>query len=559
MSVKNIAFFTPEVALDQSLHNYSGGLGVVSGSFLISARKLGVPMVGVTLLYTHGYYDQTLISANGRKKMAVTYIPRDYEGMLEKTGIKFQVTIKSTPVWIEVLTLPGGKFGSSPCVFLRTDIPENDYLSRLITAELYGGNPDRRIAQSIILGRGGVQALQRLGIPVRFYHLNESFACFAGLEIFKTALDGQGGNFNEALKETKKKVVFTTHTPVSAGNPCYDIHHLHSLINRNGVFAFNSDFLRRIGGDPFNMTAACLRLAGQANAVSLSHLRVAKEMWSWVENSAPLVGIANGVSADYWQYPEFKPARNTQTMRDCKAGRKESLFEHLAGFAGTFLGRDISGLRQAFTDTLVITWARRFAEYKRPELILADEEWLKKLLDEGKIFLIIAGKPHPHDMAMINAYDRLLEKCRRWSNFFVLPGYELELSRRLKAGSDLWLNTPRVPHEACGTSGMSAALNGALNASTADGWMNQANPNNCFLFGRCHSVPGQDWEDAKELKECLKKTIDCFYNRPDAWYQMALAAKLEAEENWTSDRMVRDYCRLLYCLNDQASFLQQGR
>ena len=193
-----------------------------------------------------------------------------------------------------------------------------------------------------------------------------------------------------------------------------------------------------------------------------------------------------------------------------------------------------------------IVWARRFAEYKRPKLLLSDLDWLTTNLKSNNFQMIFAGRPHPDDYEMIDTWNYIYSLSKELPNLVILPGYELQLSLDLKRGADVWLNTPRAPNEACGTSGMSAAMNGAINLSTPDGWMAEANPENCFLFGSPFCTPSQDALDLQKLKERIDKIVPMFNLEKDAWYQKALAAKLEAGIRWTSDRMVKEYSALLY-------------
>lgn len=539
-----IAFFTPEVAFNQDLHAYSGGLGVVSGDFLRSSHKLGLPVIGVTILPRQGYYDQCI--DNGFMK--INYVNRYYDGILERTGIKFTVEICSSPVWMEVWRLPEGKFSAAQTLFLDADIDPNDHISRLNTLQLYGGSRDsganleRKIAQSLLLARGGIEALKRLNISVSKYHGNESYTAFVPIELLCESLK-EGKSFREAVEYAKSRFVFTTHTPVSAGNPEYSI----SSVARIGGYDkfFDEEILKKIGSDPFNMTAACLRLSKKANAVSKKHLGTAQKLWHWVNGGSivkHMIAITNGVSRDYWQFESFKNAATPKEMEEAKLKHKREMIQYIMEKTGRCLSENI----------LTVVWAKRFTEYKRPHLLFYNfnqdkSEWIKSQLRKNKLQIIYAGKPHPDDDNMIHAFNRLLFASYELSNMVVLGGYELWLSKLLKAGADVWLNNPRFPLEASGTSGMSAAMNGAVNLSIVDGWMCEADPKNYFSFGT--QIPGgdQDSFDAEELRRCLETTvIPLFYSDKEEWYRKALAAKFEAEQYWTSDRMVSEYHNLLY-------------
>lgn len=529
-----VAVFTPEIAIDQELHTYSGGLGVVSGGFLKSAYKLGMPMVGITILPRQGYFDQCI--HNGR--MGICHVNRYYDDILEEADL-FKKEICSSPMWMKIFRLSEQRYQTSPVLFIDTDIDKNDLLSRSNTLQLYGGsrdsgaNVERKIVQSLVLSRGGLEALKRLDISVNIYHLNESHTAFVALDIFASVYR-ENKNFDEAVEYTRSRVVFTTHTPVRAGNPEYDL----EMVMRLGDYqdTLGREVLAKIGGDPFNMTVACLRLSGKANAVSQKHLGIAKELWHWVDNGAPLIAITNGVCRDYWQYSEFGSAVNQKELEEVKRNFKRKLLQYVKEQTGKFLGEHV------FT----VTWARRFAEYKRPKLLFYDLEWISSLLRSNSIQIIISGKPHPDDYAMVDVFNDLLHLSRELPNMVVLPGYELELSKMLKAGSDLWLNTPRSPNEASGTSGMSAQMNGALHMTTPDGWACEADPENCFLFGSRYPISNQDAFDVDELGERMNEAITMYYSSKEEWYQKAMRAKIEAEQRWTSDRMLKEYINLLY-------------
>ena len=535
-----IAFFTPEIAVDNSLYTYSGGLGVFAGGFLIAACKMGLPVVGVTLLPRQGYYDQYL---NENQKMGVRYVNRTYEGILEPTGVKFKIPLSGSEVWIEVLKLPAGRFGTTDIYFLDCDIEENDALSRSNTLQLYGGSRDsganieRKIAQSFILGRGGVRALELLNIPVELYHINESHAAFAALELLERELQ-LTADLETATEVVRSQVVFTTHTPVRAGNPEYGTYSDGTpMVLKMGSFGkeITSEVLRRVGGEPFNMTASCLRLSRKANAVSQKHGDVAQKLWHWVEDASTIIAITNGTSRDFWQAESFRNANTAEDMRFAKKQGKRAMLRFIEEHTGKHLSENI------FT----VVWARRFAEYKRPKLLFSDMEWLKSRLSANALQVVIAGRPHPDDYAMIDVWNWLYKRSTELPNLVVLAGYDLDMSKILKAGADLWLNTPRSPDEACGTSGMSAAMNGAINMSTPDGWMPEANPENCFLFGARFAASDQDAYDAEKLRDALDQVLVMYFT-PGEWSKRQLAAKLEAEMRWTSDRMVSQYQELLY-------------
>ncbi len=536
-----VAFITPEMGIDQSLHTYSGGLGFLGGEFLRSAYAMEKPFVAVSLLARCGYYDQHI----EHSRMSIGYTPRPYDDILESTGVKFTIPICKSPVWIEVKKLAAGKFQNAECYFLDCDIEENNRESRDSTLYLYGGshatgsNMERIIAQSIILGRGAVEAFKHLNIPVALYHLNESHAAFAGVALVDEFLR-VGISLEQAIAAVREKIVFSTHTPVSAGNPRYP---LYTEDGRNCVeFLWGCDdvvtrnVLEQIGGSPFNMAACCIRLAKRVNAVSLRHLEIARDMWHWVRDDINMTHVTNGVNRNFWQLPEFSDATTPHDMRKAKRLHKRKLLGFIAETTGKYFGEYCP----------IVCWARRFAEYKRPKLLFYDYPWIADLLRRNTIQLVIAGKPHPDDFGMIAVWNELLAISHHEPNMVVLPGYEMEMSKLLKAGADIWLNTPRAPLEACGTSGMSATMNGAIHMSTPDGWAFEENPLYAFLFGTRYPLVDQDAFDLQELKKVMHRAIEMYYDAPDEWYAMALGTKQKSEMQRTSDRMLTEYWDRLY-------------
>ncbi len=531
-----VAFITPEIAISQKVHTYAGGLGFLGGSMLMSAHALGAPMVCVTILPRQGYYDQ-FVDQNG---MVVRHVNRYYRDLLKETGINFTLLIgrdeDGEHMHVAVRELSPEVFHTAPVYFLDADIAENAGLkSRSNTLQLYGGTRasgatiDRKIAQSYLLGAGSVIALERLGVGVGVYHINESHGTFAALFLLTNAMR-VGMSYEDALEHTRSRVLFTTHTPVAEGNPRYPIDRVGTI---TGV---KEDVLRRFGGDPFDMTAAGLMLAGLSNAVSKKHLSTARKLWHWVPTQHPMVSVTNGVNRDYWQYKEFRDATTPDELASAKRDHKR---------------RGLRWLKRAYgaewkEEVLTAVWARRFAAYKRAWLLFADRVWLEKRLRDDTLQLIIAGKPHPDDQPMIDLWNWLYSISREEPNLLVLPGYELAMSKRLKGLADAWINTPRAPLEACGTSGMSAALNGANNISTPDGWYAEADVSCYFRFGSDGTRDyDQDAFDAEELRRCLDgRVLPMYYNDKQAWYEQALRTKRDAEEHWTSDRMLREYQQL---------------
>ncbi|MBI2042254.1 MAG: alpha-glucan family phosphorylase [Candidatus Nealsonbacteria bacterium] len=528
----NVGSFCFEAMLHQKFHIYAGGLGVVQAGLLKSGARNDWPinLYGLGILWKRGYYDQRLDPSMG---MVADYVPRQY-GFLEDTGVKVEVEINGRSNLIRVWLLTPKVFGTAPFFLLDTDLEENDEPARSITQCLYGGNERTRLAQEIVLGVGGVRAFEKLDIPIDLYHGQEGHSVMIALELLRKYLE-DGFSQEEAVKATKQKFVATTHTPELAGNEEHDI----GLMAEMGCFPqIPTTLAESIGGNPFNMTVALLRLAKRVNAVSKLHLETTNKMWCRVEARCPIVSVTNGVDAD-WQKPDFAKALTPFQLQETKAGHKRTLVEYIRKRTSVFLKEDI----------LTMVWARRFSDYKRPWLALLDWPWLEKLLWSDKLQLVIAGKPHPNDMRSIYCLNDIYQKSLRVPNLVMLAGYERNQSEMLKAGSDLWLFTSRRPREACSTSGMSAALNGTLNLACRDGWYEELPDEYFFPFGvykPCRTEGEQDTTDYRDFTRAFQEAAGMYYSDKEAWYEKALLAKKYVEENFTSDRMLADYIDLMY-------------
>jgi len=531
-----IAYITPEVTLDRDLQFYSGGLGEVAGSMGRSAHAMGKDMVGVSLCYGQGYYEQGL----GKDGMTVEY--RDYQSKknLLYTGKRCEIRIGGQAVYADIYENPAGQYESMPYYFLDTDIDANNQLGRINTQQLYGGsemtgrNMERMIAQAMVLGIGAVEALRVLERKVDVYHLNESHAVFAPLYLLQEEL-AAGKNITDAIADVQKKVVFTNHTPIAAGNPKYSISMMLDLMGSDDM----RGLLQQLGGEHwFDATVACLRLARGANGVSEKHLQTCREQWRDISGGASWNAVTNGVTTSYWQYPEFVCAENPQAIAEAKALYKRHLMYYL-------LGRTDKQFRE---DVLTIAWFRRFAEYKRPNLIFRDFEWIVSHLKFGHFQLVMGGKPHPDDSAMVKVWNEIYAWSKEFPNLVILAGYDPRMSKILKAGADLWLSSPRIPMEACSTSGMSGAMNGANLMSTPDGWICEVRPEDVFVYGT-HIPSGyeQDVYDASEMRSCLDTlVIPMYYERKNEWYEKAMRVKRVAQDHYNSDRMLTEYWDRMY-------------
>jgi starch phosphorylase len=529
MTLPKVAYFSMEMAIDQSLSTYSGGLGFLAGSHMQSAGYLGMPMVGVTILWSYGYYDQR-IGSNGEVEIA--YVRKHYD-FLTDTGIIIDVEVFGKPIKVKAYKLEPEMFGTVPVLLLTTDIPENPEEIRKITHKLYDGNEQLRISQEIVLGIGGVRALLAAGYNFDTIHMNEGHALPAAFELLRM--------HNGDLNKVKQRTVFTTHTPVAAGN---EVHWV-DLLCEAGFFAgLPRQKAVELGGENFSLTVAALRMSRIANAVSQLHGLVANKMWEWVEGRCPIRAITNAVNLHYWQDERMSGAKTPDQLLSAKIEMKKDLFKYIAGQTGKLFDPNV----------LTITWARRFADYKRAWLILMDRERICKLLNENKIQLIFAGKFHPADQMGREMFNNILKQSHELKNVVVLPNYELELSAMLKKGTDVWLNTPLRPFEASGTSGMSANMNGAIHLSIYDGWSVEGtftgiNGYTVNYTGLDDDIPWEDrhWKDYECIMSLLEnEIIPTYYENQEKWARLMRMSMKTAEAYFNSDRMVVEYYNRLY-------------
>ena len=529
-----VAYFSMEFGIHQAFKIYSGGLGFLAGSHMRSAFDLEQNLVGVGLLWSFGYYDQ---DRNEDRSLAVEF-PRKFYYFLEDPNIRITVHINGKPVVVKVLVLPSSAFGSAPLVMLTTDIPENDFISRTITHKLYDSNEETRIAQEIVLGIGGVRALEALGENIEMFHMNEGHAlpmCFELLKKFG------------ALEEARKHIVFTTHTPEKAGNEEHDAHFLARMGFFNG---FSLDEVRKTlnyHDHNFSLTIGALKMAKRANAVSQIHAKVANEMWEHVEGRCEIIGITNAQNRRFWVDKPLLRALDEHEDYEVIARKKhlkKILFEEVLNQTGKMFDPEV----------LTIVWARRFAEYKRPWLLKYDMERFKRLISdtERPIQIIWAGKPYPLDYGAINMFNELIALSHGHKNVAVLIGYEMQLSMMLKQGSDLWLNTPRVTREASGTSGMTASMNGSIHFSIADGWHPEFAKDgiNSFTIPTADAnlpIHEQDKLDHQSMMDKLENVIlPMYYDDPKKWVSIMKYAMNDVMQHFDSGRMAHQYYTELY-------------
>ncbi|HEV8179912.1 MAG TPA: alpha-glucan family phosphorylase [Gaiellaceae bacterium] len=570
-----VAYFSAEFGLDESLPVYSGGLGVLAGDDLKAASELGVPLVGIGLFYRRGYFRQRL-DENDRQ---VERYPR-----LDPTRLPLEL-VPMAPV-IELANDSGNlvpvrlgvwraRVGRVSLYLLDTKIEGNPDWARAVTDTLYGGDRENRLRQELVLGVGGVRVLRRLGLDPTVFHLNEGHSAFLQLERMRELVE-QGLSAGQALGRLRASTVFTTHTPVPAGNEVFDPElvrrNLEGLVERCGLTWVEFAALGKVEPTEtgFGLTPFALRTSQYANAVSELHGAVSREMWHglWPErrvDEVPITSITNGVHQRTWisgelegllgdTDPRFERARElpADALWDAHRSAKKRLLEFVV---------TTRGARELDPDILTIGFARRFATYKRASLLFSRPERLARLLadPERPIQVLVAGKAHPADEGGKDVIQLVVDFAREPAaagRVVFLEDYEMALARRLVQGVDVWLNTPRRPLEASGTSGMKAALNGVLNCSILDGWWAEAYSPACgFAIGDHEaeaSEAAQDEADAEALYALLEEhVLPAFYERDDAglpqrWIALMRESIAGLGPRFGTARMVAEYVERLY-------------
>ncbi|NLM98276.1 MAG: alpha-glucan family phosphorylase [Halanaerobiaceae bacterium] len=531
---KRVVYFCMEYGLDTRLPLYAGGLGILAGDYLKTAHDLGAPIIGIGLLWWQDYTKQ-LIGEYGYPYD--TYPIYDFS-FLEDTGKKVYVQIGDENV--ECSIYKANQFQNNDLYLLDTGKPDSKF--GWISDKLYAGNNYNRIAQEMVLGIGGIRALRELGIEVDIYHFNEGHASFAGLELIREKMINEGLSFETAYEKTRKEIVFTTHTPVSAGN---EVHNLNLLMEIGANNGLSMNELKKIGGDPFNMTAACLRMSSIANGVSKLHGETARKMWNHYDNVPEIISITNGVHQRTWQSEEIKNAYdNNLDLWEAHQKEKRKLVAYVKEKTGTELD----------PDRLIIGFARRAAPYKRNELIFRDTSRIDQLLKSGKVQLIFSGKAHPNDHYGKDIVATLVKMDKKYEdNVVFLENYDMEIARYLVQGADVWLNNPKRPMEASGTSGMKAAMNGVLNLSVLDGWVAEGpdhEVNGWILDIVFSSLEEKLDEDEKDLQALYKilydEVIPIYYGDRERWKRMMRASIEMAQKQFTAERMLYDYYQFMY-------------
>jgi starch phosphorylase len=531
-SKPKIAYFCMEYGLDDKLKTYAGGLGILAGDYMKGAKDHDFPIVGLGLKWKQGYTDQ-YIDKDGQPYDS--YKNQNYD-FLEDTGVTVSVTIRQREVHVKVWKCDS--FGNAPLYLLDTDIPENE--DAWITGQLYGWFGEERIAQEMVLGVGGVRALRALGIDVDLYHFNEGHALFAGFELVREKRE-TGKSFEDALDTSREEIVFTTHTPVVQGN---ESHSIDRLMYMGANMGMTVEQMVSLGGAPFNMTVGALRMSKKANAVAQLHGETAQKMWAHVEDGAEIVPITNAI---------HKPTWVDSAMTDAAIGKGDIWESHtknkraLLKFVKERTGAELK------EDVLTLGFSRRAVAYKRANLLFRDPDVIDPLLKEGKLQIVYSGKAHPLDDGGKQLIAEIVGFSKKYPNAVVyIPNYDMATGAALTRGSDVWLNNPRRPKEASGTSGMKAAINGVLNCSILDGWWPEAcdHGENGWQFGDAfvgETEAEHDKHDGDALyKVLLEEVIPTYYDNRDKWVSMMKKSILDCKDEFAVKRMLEEYYEHLY-------------
>ncbi|MDD4649337.1 MAG: alpha-glucan family phosphorylase [Desulfoplanes sp.] len=603
--LQGIAYFSMEFGLGESLPLYAGGLGILAGDYLKSASDLGVPVIGVGLLYQEGYFRQ-MLDAGGRQQNVYPYN--------DPALLPIQPMASDSGAWLHVtLHFPGRSVhfrvwkaivGRVTLYLLDSNDPLNSPSDRGITSKLYGGAHELRLVQEIALGIGGWRLIEALGVTVDVCHLNEGHAAFVTLERARHFMEKNKLDFWAALWATRGGNIFTTHTPVAAG---FDTFPQTLLLKYGSRYAeqlgITPEALTALGRldsadqqEPFNMAYLALRTCGMTNGVSRLHGEVSRRIFQvlyprWPEKEVPVMHITNGVHVPSWDSPwadkAWTRAAGKERWRDDPGRLAKAILENLNDEAlWTFVGLERAdlvnyarkrlarqlGQRGEAPETiaqsghildpniLTLGFARRFAEYKRPNLLLHDPERLVRFLTNEKypVQLIVAGKAHPEDETgkqLIQQWAQFVRRPEVRAHAVFLEDYDIALAQEMVQGVDVWINTPRRPWEACGTSGMKVLVNGGLNISELDGWWAEAYDEVVGWSlgdGKEHPEPGWDAVEAEELYRLLEEeVVPQFYQRdtagiPSAWVTRMRASMMQLAPHFSTNRMMKEYVEKMY-------------
>jgi glycogen phosphorylase len=603
---QTIAYFSAEFGLHEALPIYSGGLGILSGDHCKAASDLGLPFIGIGFLYPQGYFTQR-IDAEGHQQAEyekIDFAEVPAQPALDKQGreLLISVDLPGRTVYAKIWRIQVGRI---PIYLMDTDVPRNVPQDRELSARLYGGDREMRISQEIVLGIGGVRAVVALGYNPAVWHMNEGHSAFLGLERVRRKVQESGLTFDEAVEAVRSSTLFTTHTPVPAGNDSFAFELVDKFfwqywgqlgIDRERFIEFARQELP--WGPQYSMTVLALRLSGFANGVSHLHGQVSRNMWHflWPETltaEVPIGSITNGVHTQTWLAHELKELysrylpedwlehveepKTWDSIEHIPDGELWSVHQELKEKMVKFVRRRI---RQQYTrhgestqrvaradqildpNALTIGFARRFATYKRAALIFLDEERIKRILNdpERPVQIIFSGKAHPDDepgKALIQQVYEISQQPEFAGKIIFLENYDMNIARHLISGVDFWLNTPRRPREASGTSGQKAALSGIPNFSILDGWWAEGyDGTNGWAIGderEYKDTATQDEADAYSLYTTLEEEIiPAFYTRdpgtdiPTKWVRIMKNSIRTCASRFSMRRMVIDYTEQYY-------------
>jgi starch phosphorylase len=612
-----IAYFSAEFGLHQSLPIYSGGLGILAGDHCKEASDLGVPLVGVGFLYPQGYFHQRISPDGWQQAWSVPFVAAEapIRPALLPNGERLiiQVHLDGRIIHVAVWQVLVGRVA---LYLMDTDVEPNAPWDRELSARLYGGDQEMRILQEIILGIGGVRVLRALGLNPTAWHANEGHATFLTMERLREHRQA-GLSFADAIETVRASTVFTTHTPVPAGHDAFPFHLMEKYFTPfcNLLGISREEFLK-LGcasgtvDTAFNMTVLGLQLSGHRNGVSRRHGEVSRRMWGYVwpgvpEEKVPITAITNGIHIPTWIAPEMRQLYAKHLGPDWVARHDDpTLWERVTDIPDQDLWNTRLLLKRKLiahihekarlkwiegqmdptqilasgtlldADALTIGFARRFATYKRATLLFKDLERLKRLLHDPwrPVQIIFAGKAHPadeHGKYFIHQVYSLAKDHSLGGHIAFVEEYDMHTAKFLVHGVDVWLNTPRPPQEACGTSGQKAALNGVPNMSILDGWwMEGYNGANGWAIGGPDSTPDQNTQDAADA-EALYRTLEqevvpLYYNRdgdgvPRGWLNVVRETIRSVVPRFCARRMVRDYTEQLYAPATQQSLRSVDR
>ncbi len=535
-----VAYFSMEIGLSEHIPTYSGGLGILAGDHIKSAADLNIPLIAVTLLYKRGYFIQSINPMGQQEEMYPYFDPRAF---MEPLPFKVTIKIEGRDVHVGVWKYNQvGIKGRVPIYFLDTDLPINTPDDRLITQFLYGGDKHTRICQEAVLGIGGYLALKRLEKGITTYHMNEGHAVFLTLALLKD-MDGN----EEKVRET---CVFTTHTPVPAGHDKFDYGMAHEVL---GPY-LPSNIRKLAGDDLLNTTVLALNLSRAANGVSELHGEISRQMFPGFN----IGHITNGVHHLSWTAPEFAALYDRHVpqwrqtpqalgkidhipddeLKAAKLKAKKCLISYINSVSGA-----------GFTEELLtICFARRAAAYKRATLIFSDLEYLFNLCFD-RIQLIFAGKSHPQDHPGKELIREIVNTARQYENrirLVFLPNYNIWSGALMTGGADVWLNTPRRPREASGTSGMKVCFNGGVNMSVLDGWWREACKNRVNGWAIGDDEDQNDEDAAADLYKNLDDMVTTYYSKPKQWLAIMRRSISDISPVFNTHRMVLDYTHKYY-------------